>query len=145
MNAESAHAFTLKKLFFGDTLLNWFIAVVLIGFPKFCDSLLGTAQLFPYGYYRVLGVIFLLYAAWQTYIIIKVVLTPEALWFSAILAEVPVALLTIGLVALDLPLKPLWRIILWIANFYMLFLGVWYIFVARLVKSNPHINSGIGG
>lgn len=137
MNAESAHSFTLRKLFFGDMLLNWFVAAVLIPFPVFCDTMLGTAQLFPYGYYRVLGVIFLLYAAWQTAIVIKSALTPGALWFSAILAEVPVVLLTAALVGLGLPLRPQWRIILWIANFYMLFLGVWYIFVARLVNKKP--------
>ena len=135
-----ARNFTLNRLFLGDMLLNWFLGIVLIAFPTFVDRLVGAAgtPIVPLMVYRAIGTIFLLFATWQTVVIARQKLGLAALVFACLMAEVPVVLLTIALVYMDLPLRPVWRAILWVGNGYMLFLGAWYLFLARrLARAAP--------
>lgn len=135
--ARRAHAFTLNRLFLGDTILNWFLGVVLTFFPRFVDGLLSfDPPMLPTVFYIVLGVIFLGFAAWQTSVVVRQRMGPPALVFAAIMALLPFAGLTFGLVFMDLSLKPLWRTILWIANIYMLLLGIWYLYLASRVRED---------
>nr|MBN1229184.1 hypothetical protein [Anaerolineae bacterium] len=131
MNPQAARRFTLKRLFFGDTLLNWFLAFVLIIFPGLVDRVLGRERLAPPLVYMLIGAGYLLFAAWQTYHVAQSRLGAPALYFAAAMAEGPVVLLTIILL-MALPFRLGWRIVLWIGNIYMLLLGVWYIYVARI-------------
>ncbi len=135
-----AHDFTLNRLFLGDTLLNWFLGIGLTAWPAFVDRLVGSAgmPIMPLMVYRAIGVIFLLFATWQTIIIARRKLGPAALIFACLMAEVPVVLLAVALLYMDLPLRPVWRAILWVGNGYMLFLGAWYLFLARrLARAMP--------
>jgi hypothetical protein len=135
MTAERAKTFTLKRLIFGDMLLNWFLGILLTLFPLPVDGILGRTSLMPPIIYRVIGLGFLLFAAWQTWVVIQGDVKPGGLIFAALMAEIPVVLLTIALLFMDFELRPGWRIALWVGNVYMLLLGVWYVFVARILTS----------
>ncbi len=129
---QAAHDFTLRKLFFGDMLLNWFLGVALAALPGVADRLLSTGPpVLPPVAYRLIGFGFLAFAAWQTSVIVRRRLTPAALAFACLLAEIPVVLLAVALLFMGLPLKPFWRALLWVGNGYMLLLGAWYLFLAR--------------
>jgi hypothetical protein len=128
---DSALQFT-RRLFVGDTILNWFLGVLLVALPAVVDRMLGTQPLLPPWVYRLVGVGFLGFAAWQTTVMVRRrSFAPGQLIFAALMAEGPVVLLTVALVWMALPLDPVWRIALWIGNIYMLLLGVWYFFLAR--------------
>jgi hypothetical protein len=142
IDAQKAHDFTLKRLFLGDTGLNWVVAVALLGFPSTADHVLGAETIAPPGVYRVIGAGFLLFAAWQTVIELRREMRPPALYFAAFMAEAPVVLLTVILAFMDLPFRPIWRALLWAGNIYMLLLGVWYIFVGRLVARRARDRAG---
>lgn len=131
MTADRATRLTLGYLFPGDAVLNWFLGFTLVFFPSGVDGLLGQRPLAPELVYQVIGGGFLLFAAWQTVIVIRRQIGPPGLVFAALMAEIPVILLTIVLVFMNLDFFPVWRVILWIGNSYMLLLGVWYIFLAR--------------
>ncbi|HEC23211.1 MAG TPA: hypothetical protein ENI95_09875 [Chloroflexi bacterium] len=138
MTLKSAWRFTLHRLFFGDMLLNWFLGGLLTFFPSPVDRLMGQAPLLTMGIYRLIGVGFLAFAAWQTWCIARQRLGPAGLVFAALMAEGPVVLLTIALVFMDFPLRPVARVALWVGDVYMLFLGAWYLFLARwLAKEGP--------
>lgn len=134
MNARAAHQFTRNRIVFGDMLLNWFLGVVLTFLPAFADSILGRSLLIPLWLYRLVGLGFLLFAAWQTFHVVRHQMGPGALVFAAWAAEIPVVMLTVALVALKLPLRPGARFALWVGDVYMLFLGGWYFYLARLLS-----------
>ena len=132
ISAQAAHRFTLRQLFLGDTLLNWFLTAVLIAVPRTVDHVLGSAPVMPPIVYRAIGAAFLLYAAWQTVILVrKGHMDPADYAFASGMALVPVVLLTAALLFLPVPLRAVWRIVLWVGDVYMLFLGAWYIYLAR--------------
>ncbi|MBN1123200.1 MAG: hypothetical protein JXJ17_19160 [Anaerolineae bacterium] len=140
MDLEKAKAFTLNRLFLGDTILNWVLGLALLLLPRKIDGLLGSSLLFPSVFYTVVGAVFLAFAAWQTFIVVrKKELRVPALVFAAIMAEAPTVLLTIALIYMPLALKPGWRVVLWIANVYMFILGCWYFhLVHRMVVEEEH-------
>ncbi len=132
MDLDKAKAFTLNRLFLGDAILNWLLGFALLLLPREIDNLLGTSLLFPPVFYTVVGAVFLAFAAWQTFVNVRVKkLGIPALVFAAILAEAPTVLLTIALIYLPLALKPGWRVVLWIADIYMFVLGCWYFHLAH--------------
>jgi hypothetical protein len=141
MNLKAAYHFTLNRLIFGDMILNWFLGIVLALLPGLVDRVLGQANLLPFMIYRIIGIIFLGFAAWQTSLVVRKQLRPPDLVFAAGMAEGPVVLLTIALLYMDLPLRPAARIVLWIGDIYMLFLGGWYLFVARWLHRESPIDS----
>jgi ABC-type transport system involved in cytochrome c biogenesis permease subunit len=140
MDLEKAKAFTLNRLFLGDTILNWLLGFALLLLPGKIDSLLGSSLLFPPVFYTVVGAVFLAFAAWQTFVVVrKKELGIPALVFAAVMAEAPTVLLTIALIYLPLALKPGWRVVLWIADIYMFVLGCWYFhLVHRMVVEEEH-------
>lgn len=134
--ARRAHNFTLNRLFAGDMLLNWFLGVVMTFFPRWVDGILAVSPpLLPSIVYRGLGVGFLLFAAWQTYEIVRQRLGPPQLVIAAVLALVPFVGLAVGLVVLGAKVEPLWRGLLWLGDLYMLALGLWYLALARLLRA----------
>lgn len=137
LDVEKARTFTLRRIVFGDMLLNWFLGAALSFFPALVDGLLGRAPLAPPIAYRVIGVLFLLFAAWQTFIVVRRQLGVGALLFAALMALVPVVLLTVLLLFMSLPLRIGWRIVLWVGDIYMLFLGCWYLFLAVALRRTP--------
>ncbi len=137
VDVQQARAFTLRRIVFGDMVLNWFLGAVLSLFPAAVDGLLGRSSLAPPLVYRVVGVLFLLFAAWQTFIVVRGRLGVGALLFAALMALGPVVLLTVILLFMNLPLRSGWRIVLWIGDVYMLFLGCWYLFLAVAGRRTP--------
>lgn len=133
MRPDRALWFTIYRIILGDMLLNWLLGLVLLIFPSGLDRLIGTAPVLPLLLYRLTGIGFLLFAAWQTWIVRRGEIGPLGLTFAALMALGPVVLLTAALLFLDLPLEPLWRIVLWVANGYMVLLAVWYLTLARSV------------
>jgi hypothetical protein len=128
---ERAAGWTLTRLILGDMILNWFLGIALIAFPGSIDALLGMAPILPLLIYRLIGLGFLGFAAWQLVVVRRGRIGPPGLVFAAAMALGPVIALTIALVAMRLPLRPIWRLILWAGNAYMLLLTAWYLFVAR--------------
>jgi Kef-type K+ transport system membrane component KefB len=135
VDREAAHRFTVQRIVLADMLLNWFLGAALTGFPSAVDRLLGTAPFLPLWVARAIGVIFLLFAGWQTVIVARRRMGRAALVFSAAMALVPVVLLAIALLFMGLPLRPGWRIALWAGNVYMLLLGCWYLYLARAART----------
>lgn len=130
MTNERLKTLTLKVIF-GDMLLNWTLGAALTFLPGMIDSALGTGPVLPLIVWRVIGVGFLLFAAWQTWTTKQQDIGPLGLWFACWMAWIPVVLLAIALLYMTLPLWPLVRIALWVANIYMLLLGGWYAYLAR--------------
>ena len=121
-----------RRLFSADAGLNVFLGMLLTFSPAWTDQIITRSRLVPPGIYRFIGTIFLFYAAWQLLVILKNrVASRDAMIFAAVMALVPVILLTAALLYADLPVVLLWRIILWMGNIYMLLLAAWYVFIAR--------------
>ncbi|MBN1430252.1 MAG: hypothetical protein JXB07_17920 [Anaerolineae bacterium] len=131
MTLSDAMSFTLNYLFRADMWLNWFLGCVLCVFPSFVDGLINLRPFLPLLVYWVVGVGFLLFAAWQTIVVVRRQLGPGELVFAAVMAEIPVVLLTVALISMSSALHPVWYVVLWVGDGYMLFLGAWYIFLAR--------------
>jgi hypothetical protein len=131
MTVNEAMSITLRYVFSGDATLNWLLGFALVFFPSTLDGLLGRRRLAPELLYQVVGGGFLLFAVWQTVVVIRRRIGPPGLAFAALMAEIPVVLLAVALVFMNLDLLPVWRVVLWIGNGYMLLLGVWYMFLAR--------------
>jgi hypothetical protein len=132
MQLAQAKALT-RRIVFGDMLLNWFLGALLTLLPGVVDQILGSAPLLPLSVYRVIGIIFLAFAAWQTWAhLTERTTAPTSLVFAALLALGPVVLLTIALLFMELPLQVGWRIALWVGDAYMLLLTAWYLTLARL-------------
>lgn len=132
MQIERARWLTVHRIILGDMLLNWLLGAALLAFPQGVDRLIGQAPVLPVPVYRLLGAAFVLFAAWQTWVVRQGKIGPAGLIFAALMALIPFVLLTIALVFVDLPLRPLWRIILWAGNIYMFGLGSWYLTLARI-------------
>lgn len=130
MNLERARQITLYRIILADMLLNWVLGIVLIAAPGMAGSLLSRTPLFPPLVYRLIGVVFVLFAAWQTWIVRRGTVGAPGLIFAALMALVPVILLTSALLFGRLPLYPLASVLLWIGNLYMLLLSAWYLALA---------------
>ncbi len=141
MTVDGAARLTIY-LFRSDMALNWLLGFALVLFPSMADGLLGQHPLAPGVVYQVIGGGFLLFAAWQMTIVIRQRLGPLMLVFAALMAEVPVILLTVVLAFMNLDLYPVWRAVLWFGNGYMLLLGAWYVFLARWMgEAQPRTGS----
>jgi hypothetical protein len=119
------------RIIFGDMLLNWTLGVLLALLPGFAESIVGTGPMLPVAVWRVIGVGFLLFAAWQTWVVQRWDVGPDGLWFACWMAWIPAILLAIALLYMDFPLRGAARLALWVGDIYMFLLGGWYAFVAR--------------
>lgn len=134
MTLERAKAITLGCIILPDMILNWFLGIMLLIFPRFVDDLIGTAPILPSLIYQAMGILFLVFAAWQVWILRCNDIYEAGLIYAALMAEIPVIALTIALVFWDAPIYPLVRVLLWVGNIYMLFLGAWYFFLAYWIS-----------
>jgi hypothetical protein len=113
-----------KYIFRFDTILNWVIGLGLVVLNV--DALLMENPPVIQGwFYRVLGIIYLGFAAWQTYNA-KNTSAPATLRFAFWMVVIPVLFMGWALIAFHSDLKPIIRILLWIAEFYMVLLSGWY-------------------
>lgn len=121
-----------QRIIRGDNVINWVLGTALILAPDFFNRLLFGQEVLSHWLYIVLGVGFIWFAAWQ----VETFLNPEelekpALRFSALLAWGPVLALTIILLSLGERMILFSKIVLWLANLYMLLLGIWYWWTAE--------------
>jgi len=114
-------------------ILNWILGVLFAFSPILVKSWTFYQKLewLPAWLLVLIGLGFLVFAAWQTRILIRNKISPRELIFASIMALGPVIFLTWFLLFLSLPLFPIVRILLWTGNLYMLFLGIWYLLLAR--------------
>jgi hypothetical protein len=134
MNVERAREFTLRRIIFPDMALNYFLAAVLLAIPGVIDDIIGSAPILPPLIYRIMGLMFLGFAAWQTWVVRRNIIAEPGLIFAGLLAEGPVIALTLALLFWNVPIYPIPRILLWIGNIYMLFLGAWYFALAYWIS-----------
>jgi hypothetical protein len=128
MNAEEHNAFAVRVLK-ADTILNIILGVAFVAIPGPIESVLGDGPLIPFIIWRVIGVIFVLYAAWEIYVTRRPPLSVASLAFASVMALVPVVLLTAALLFLPVPLNTFGRVILWFGDGLMLVLGSYYALV----------------
>jgi hypothetical protein len=114
-------------------VLNVTLGAALLTLPGAADRTLGQSPLLPLLAYRVIGIGFLGFAGWQWTVLRRSSLSAGALLFAALMALIPAVVLGAALLA-GFDLRPAWRTILWVGNIYMALLGVWYLYLARLVR-----------
>lgn len=123
---------TTKKIVVADMWLNWIIGGTATFLPFQFSSWLSQDPILPAIVYVLIGVGFLLFAYWQWGLLRSGdKFLAKDLKFSAWLAIGPVVLLTIVLfLPIAAKLHLISRIVLWIADVYMLMLAGWYWWVA---------------
>lgn len=125
MSAERQNEIAVRLLT-GDRILNVILGVAFIAIPGPIESILGDGPLIPYVAWRVIGVIFVLFAIWEHIVIRRPPLSIASLAFASFMALLPVLLLTAALLFLPVPLNTFGRVILWAGDVLMLLLGVYY-------------------
>jgi hypothetical protein len=138
MSLERAKAFTLHRIIFGDMVLNWVLSVLLLFVPDLLDNFIGNASVLPASAYRLIGAAFFGFALWQLWRIRLDRLQPVDLMFAALMAEIPVILLTAALLFWNAPTYTSVRAVLWIGNAYVLVLGAWYFALAWWMQKSIH-------
>jgi hypothetical protein len=131
MTVGRMKALTIRWIIAGDMYLNWALGVLLAFVPGAAERAMSTGPLLPGLIWRGIGAIFLLFAAWQTWVVRRGEIGASGLIFASLMALVPVVLLTGGLIFVDFPLRAWARIALWVGNIYMFLLGGWYLYLAR--------------
>lgn len=124
--------FSLKVLV-ADMVLNWILGFVLTLLPRRFEKIMSTSQLLPLWGWWVIGIGFLLFAAWQVGVIRRGQIRPKELVFAGVMAWIPMLLVIIVLL-LDLPLRQWVRAVLWLANGYMFMLGGLYLFLFHRIS-----------
>lgn len=125
MNAGEHNAFAVRILK-ADLVLNVVLGVAFFAIPGPIESVIGTGPLIPFVVWRVIGVIFVLYAVWELYVTRRPPLSISSLAFASFMALVPVVMLTVALVFMDMPLNVFGRVSLWLGDGLMLVLGTYY-------------------
>lgn len=133
MTADDYNALTVRILFY-DMWLNIALGIVLVAAPGPLESVLGDGPLIPFIAWRIMGLLFLGYAAWEWFAIRNAPLSALDVAFACIMALVPVVLLAAALLFLDVPLNTLGWILLWFADIFMLVLGSYYAFVVWRIR-----------
>lgn len=133
---QTLHRATAGYLFPGDTALNWFLGAVLAFIPVRVELIIAYGTILPVFEMRLVGVGFLLFALWQTWVIARNALNEVNLTIASFLAFVPDAALVWGIVSLNPPFRPLFRVLIWAAVVYMILLGIWYAALAwRMLRA----------
>ena len=116
-----------------DITINYLLGAWLLFAPNGFDRLIGASTVMPLFFYRIIGIGLLLFAIWQTIMIrSNKIFTNNYLLPAIILAVIPVIILAAALLFGDFPVKPAWKMILWIGDLYMILLSAWYIRVLQI-------------
>lgn len=120
------------KIILSDMILNWILGILFAFFPGSVKDWLFYERLtwLPFWFWFLAGIGFLAFAAWQLKIVLKGKINRRELIFASAMALLPAALLTFSLLFLSLPLFLSARILLWLGDIYMLFLGIGYFILA---------------
>ena len=132
MIIKQSDTFT-QKLFVFDLTLNWTLGLVLVFFPEIINRLIFKTPVFGSLFYITLGVLFLFFAFWQTVVhFLKRVFRSFNLAFAAVMAIIPIILLTQALFSFHPLIRSLTLMLLWLGNIYMTFLTAWYLYAIFL-------------
>jgi hypothetical protein len=115
------------RFFVFDTLVNWALGMLFLFFSRQVESFISDQQILPGWFWMIAGAGLLLFGFWQTYIVATAAFTPIARLFSCVLAWLPFVALTIALLCMGFPVRPLARVLIWTGNIYMFTLGVLYL------------------
>lgn len=118
-----------------DMAINWTLGSLLIFSPRFIERLIASGQIFPDWLWRLVGILLASFAFWQTKVLRRGKIKPGELSFSAAASFIPALILTAGLM-MDFPLFFSAKLLLWVAVFYMLALGGWYLYVLKNQSGN---------
>ncbi|MFV1917034.1 MAG: hypothetical protein ACC618_00890 [Patescibacteria group bacterium] len=113
-----------------DMIINWLLALMFIFFPRFFQRLIAEGDIFQIWLWRLIGITLIIFAGWQVKIIKRGKTTQGELGFLVLATFTPAALLAAGLF-MDFPLYHSSRLLLWVADFYMLSLGAFYLYVLK--------------
>lgn len=132
----------IRKVIIADLIINIGAGTLCTFFPRLLNILLFGSLVFPWWVISVIGAGFYLFAAWQLlYFLRKGGFTSENFRFAAVLAWIPFLGLTAGLISdFGDPLLDLPKILLWLANIYMLLLGGLYWVTAVKIVGNQQSN-----
>lgn len=127
---QTALTFQIIKI---DNIINWVLGLSLILVPDLFNRLFFGHEVLSHWIYILIGVGLIWFAAWQVANFLKEQqLEVPPLRFAAVLAWLPVVALTIALLSGLGNRLLIWsKILLWIADVYMLFLGGWYWWVSQ--------------
>lgn len=115
------------RFFIFDTFVNYGLGILFIFFYKQAESFISEADLLPDYFWIGMGLGFLLFGFWQTYVLVTNSFVPKNRMISCILSWSCFVALTFALLFMGFSLKPLPGILIWTANLYMLFLGIIYL------------------
>jgi len=134
---EQAQEFTWKVIRF-DNVINWVLGISLILVPDFFNRIFFGHEVLSHWIYIVIGVGLIWFAAWQTDNFLKrKKLARETLRFAAALSWLSAIVLTFVLISsLQARVILFSKIILWLADVYMLLLGGWWWWMADQPQSD---------
>jgi len=122
------------KFFVFDLFLNWILGILFIFFFRLMESLIGHSQLLPGYLWIIIGTGLLFFGIWQTYIVIGKKFDKNTRLFSSIMAWACFLLLTYAMVFMNFEIYYIARIVIWIGNLYMFFLGLLYLISYRNLR-----------
>lgn len=121
-----------RWIFGADLLLNWALGFwLLVG--NVDQVLMQNPPVLQPIVYRLIGLGFLAFALWQSWQLRKPV-SPAALQIAYWMAILPILALGIALIIFNNQLRPIPRILLWLGEFYMFLLSVWYSRILTLLR-----------
>lgn len=125
MIAGDHNAFAVRLLKV-DTIVNVILGVLFVTLPGPIEGVLGNGPLIPVIVWRVIGVTFILFAAWESFVTRRPPLSITSLAFASFMALAPTVLLAAALLFLSLPLNLFGRVVLWLGVLVMFLLGSYY-------------------
>jgi hypothetical protein len=115
------------RFFVFDTYFNWGLGILFLFFYKNAENWMSMETLLPIYLWIIIGAIFLVFAWWQTYVLIKNKFNRFTRLFGFITAWLSVLVLTYALVFMNFNLYMEARLIIWVGNIYMFILGIFYL------------------
>jgi len=123
------------KFFVFDTYFNWGLGILFLLFFSQAQRWMSHEPLLPDYLWICLGAIFMVFAWWQTYIVLKNRFGKPARLWACISAWISVLVLTYALVFMHFDLFVEARMVIWTGNLYMLILGG--IYLRAYLKPQP--------
>ncbi|WP_455383361.1 hypothetical protein, partial [Salinispira pacifica] len=108
-----------------DAGITWLVAVATLLFPSWVDRLIGFGTIFSPAGYRIIGVIGIAAAAWQTWVIAARAFRPATAAVGSVAGAAAAAAISFGLAMYHSPLRPGFRVIFWVVAVFLLLQSVW--------------------
>ena len=116
----------MKNSILFDAGFNMLLGLGIILFYRFFESWLSPAQIMTKWFWALIGIVLLLYGSWQLKILIQRRIDKTAELISGIIAWIFFFILTYVLLFAGLDLYPTPYLVLWIADVYIVFGGIFF-------------------